>query len=126
MITDLRRWYVARLTHNTEDTFYESELHKWAGMIRAHLEPACTWEVDGACPACGAATWTDTYETQDGKEEPWERPRPVLVEYRLGAADILAGSKGTCRACGNVWKGSSGLRSLRWDMDHAEDDELAG
>jgi hypothetical protein len=121
--SDLRRWYVARLTRETDDEFYVRELVKWAGIIRYRLEPACTWEVDAACPTCKKFTWTDTFETPEGAELEWVRNRPILVEYRLGARDILSASLGTCRACGAEWKGSSGLRSMRWDIDHAEDEE---
>jgi hypothetical protein len=110
--SDLRRWYVARLTRETDDEFYVRELVKWAGIIRYRLEPAKVVPLTVPCVVCSAALWVDG----DGVSHPY----PLVVEYMEHDPDILSSAKALCRACEKVWRGSRELRELRWAIDERE------
>jgi len=110
--SDLRRWYVARLSRETDDAFYVRELVKWAGIIRYRLEPAKVVPLTAACVVCAAVQWVDG----DGVSHPY----PLVVEYMEHDPDILSSAKALCRSCERVWKGSRELRELRYEIDERE------
>jgi hypothetical protein len=112
LVSDLRRWYVARLTRETDDEFYIRELGKWAATIRFQLEPAKAIPLTAACVVCDAPQWLDS----DGVAHPY----PLVVEYMEHDPDILASARALCRACERVWRGSRELRELRYEIDERE------
>jgi hypothetical protein len=113
VVSDLRRWYVARLAREQrDDDFYVRELGKWAGIIRFQLEPAKVVPLTVPCVVCDAALWVDG--------EGVSHPYPLVVEYMEHDPDILSSAKALCRACEKVWRGSRELRELRWAIDERE------
>lgn len=116
-VHDLRAWYVARLTTRpTDDDWHTDQLHSWAVTIRAKLNPWQKWEIKDPCPKCHESTWVDL----DDQGNEVELPRPILIEYPVDRDEILSAAKASCRRCGFEWRGSSALRSLRWDTDHPD------
>ena len=112
--SNLRRWYVARLTtRDRDDTFHLRELRSWAAQIETKLDPPRRMEVTEPCPECEADTWWD--ETGD------QHPFPIVVEYAERDPDILRTARAVCRSCAHEWHGSSQLRALRWELDTREE-----
>lgn len=112
---NLRAWYVATLHRNLEPAVldgYETVLHGWAVTIKAKLNPPRVLELTSPCPSCKASVWVDV--------EGVSFTHPVKIEYWGSGPDVLEHARATCRACDSVWKGSSALRALRYDVDTIE------
>jgi hypothetical protein len=112
-LTNLRAWYVAtRAGHPTpdEDEAQARVLRKWAATIRGMLDPWREKDLPDPCPLCGAKLWWDPAEpTTQG------RPRPLIIRYRPGDADMVERAYGLCRACEEVF----GVRELAYAIEHA-------
>lgn len=112
-VKDLRAWYVAtRAGHPTpeQDDARAVTLRKWASTIRGMLDPWREKDLPDPCPVCGAKFWWDPNEpTKEG------RPRPLIIRYRPGDADMVERAYGLCRACAEVF----GVRELAYAIEHA-------
>ncbi|MCA0217939.1 MAG: zinc-ribbon domain-containing protein [Actinobacteria bacterium] len=65
------------------------------------------------CPSCGA-TYAIDPKTGD-------RITALVVEYRELGEETVDQSNGVCRSCGTIWHGGSGVRALRWLIEHPEE-----
>jgi hypothetical protein len=109
---DLRAWYVASLSRDISEGSRKvqvKQLEKWAGQIRALLDPPKEWDLPDACPLCGATEWWDS-------KTGTKFLRPLIVQYRATGADMIQRAKGLCRACEAVWD----VRELAYSLEHAE------
>ena len=105
----LRAWYVKHTESNPSeevDGFHLKQLRKWAGMIRAKLDPPKQKDLPDACPVCLSSTFW---------KEGQQYPRPLVIHYREGD-DLVNGAIGLCRACEQVW----GARELAYAIEEAE------
>lgn len=112
-VEGLRGWHAAVLAQDIPRGFYTGVLRRWAGTIRAVVNPARELTVTTACPSCDASVW----ETTEGEEA----SHPVVVTYRPDDADILSSATARCRACGTEWRGVIALRGLAFDLEQDEE-----
>lgn len=82
----------------------------WRRSVEAMFDPPQTVEVTDACPMCGGRYAIDT-KTGD-------RITALIIEYRELGLETLDKATGLCRSCLAVWRGSHGLREMRWDIDN--------
>lgn len=110
--TLLRRWYTAYTLRNPElesERFYLGQLTKWANEIEATFDPPKQHDLPNACPLCNATAWTNE---ADGLAY----GRPLIIQYKQDAADLVGEAKGLCRACKTVW----GARELAYAIEEKE------
>lgn len=113
----LRDWYTDFENRRRAGKVTESVEHDtvrivegWARSIEAMFDPPQVLEVTDACPMCGGRYAIDT-KTGD-------RITALVIEYRNLGLDTLDKATGLCRSCLVVWRGSHGLREMRWDIDN--------
>ncbi|MET0716395.1 MAG: hypothetical protein ABWY57_15930 [Mycetocola sp.] len=108
-VTDLRRWYTARLAiADGEDRFYIRALTAWGNTIRNYLEPPESFVPEYGCPVCGATTWGDMINGGG----PW----PIEVKYRVDEQGITSDEVALCRPCRAVWEGHDAIVELSDEM----------
>lgn len=106
-VDDLRRWYVAHISHAVrEDEWYIRELRRWESVIRNKLEPPKTLEITAPCPVCGPEPWVDA----DGES----RPNRLWMEYRLDVNGKPVNARTMCRNpdCNTIWDGEGAMEEL--------------
>lgn len=111
-VKDLRAWYAARLTATNPETFYLDQLRKWAGQIRAILNPPRTIEITASCPICGQGEYTNDLGELIRN--------PLQMTYRADDERFWRGAKVLCRACDNVWAGVEAMEELREELDEKD------
>jgi hypothetical protein len=110
----LSRWYVAYTLRNPEEDagrFYFGQCTKWAHEIEAMLDPPKQLELPDPCPYCGAGEWVNE---SDGLKY----GRPLIIQYKADAPDLVGDAKVLCRACRNVW----GAREVAYAIEQKEQD----
>lgn len=111
-VKDLRAWYAARLAATDPETFYLGQLRKWAGQIRAMINPPRTLEITAPCPVCGQGVFTnDIGEILQ---------HPLQMTYRADGERFWNTAKVLCRACENVWSGVGAMEELRDELDEKD------
>lgn len=111
-VTDLRAWYAKRLSARDPEAFYLEQLRKWAGMIRAIVNPPKTLEILGACPVCKEQTYTNaTGETVRN---------PLVMIYRPDTTNMHKAARATCRACDTVWQGDEAMEELADELKEGD------
>ena len=100
-ITDLRAWYVARLTATNPETFYLEQLRGWVHRIRSMINPPRTVEILGACPVCDQGTYTNDMGEVIRN--------PLTLTHPQGTVN---GARVLCRACETVWQGAPAVAEL--------------
>jgi len=65
-----------------------------------------------ACPDCGERY---AHDPRTG-----DQITAIIIEYRNIGEETLDQAIGHCRFCGQVWRGRSGMRALRWSVDHPD------
>lgn len=108
-VEGLRAWHAATLAADISRDWYTSQLRRWAGVIRAVVNPHRELSITAPCPACKGTRW----ENQDGDEA----AHPVVVTYRPDDVDILRTATARCRACGMEWRGLNALRALAFELE---------
>ena len=111
-VTDLRAWHAKRLSARDPEAFYLEQLRKWAGMIRAIVNPPKTLEILGACPVCKEQTYTNaTGETVRN---------PLVMIYRPDTTNMHKAARATCRACDTVWQGDEAMEELADELKEGD------
>ena len=111
-IIDLRAWYVRREGSDNPDAFYLTQLRKWAGQIRAAVNPPKVVEITAACPVCGQGEYTN---------DMGENVRnPLVLTYRPDADNLNRSARVMCRSCEAVWAGGEAMVELRDELDEKE------
>lgn len=122
----LRDWFIAfenrRRAGQTLSDEEESTLRLVEGWVRAietMFDPPTMLEITedvygappqaAACPVCGGRYAID--------ESSADRIIALVVEFRDLGIETLEKSTGLCRSCGFVWRGSSGLREMRYALE---------
>lgn len=120
----LAAWYVdyenrrrAGKVSDADETITTNLVEGWARRIEAMFDPPKTIELtaDDApvpCPVCGGQYAIDP---RSG-----DRMTALVIEYREVGQDTMDQATGLCRSCSAVWRGSSGVRHLRWLVDEEE------
>ena len=108
----LRGWHAAVLSQDIGRPWYTSILRRWAGTIRAVVNPARELTVTTPCPACEATVWENT----DGEKA----AHPVVLTYRPDDVDVLRTATARCRACDTEWRGITALRALAFTLESLE------
>jgi hypothetical protein len=132
--TRLGRWYLdfenrrRRGTINSDDEHLtEKLLQGWAHTIEAMFDPPTTRElVDSECPECGIS-WPIII-TNSGIQNPrtkrkWydsQRVVGLVVYYRPDGEGGLRSTYASCRCCGAIWNGSSGVRALAYELERPD------
>jgi hypothetical protein len=129
----LRDWYIdyenRRRAGKVTETVEISTLklvEGWARNIEAMFDPPTVFEItevvdrEGvkrnapvACPICGNPK---AYDPRNG-----DLIAALVIEYRNLGVDTIDKATGLCRSCETVWRGGSGIRELRWAIDHTDD-----
>jgi hypothetical protein len=140
----LRDWYTdfenrrraGKVTDTTEHVTLKL-VEGWVRSIEAMFDPPTTLELteqilhptktdtDGkpavighrpaGCPMCGERY---AHDPRTG-----DQITAIIIEYRNIGAETLDKATGLCRFCTTVWRGRTGLRELRWAVDHPEEKE---
>ena len=105
----LRGWHAQVLAQDIPRPWYTTQLRRWAGTIRAVVNPNRELTITAPCPSCGGTRWNN----QDGDEA----NHPVVVSYRPDDTDILRTATARCRACGTEWRGLNALRALAFELE---------
>lgn len=105
----LRAWHAAVLAADIPRDWYTTQLRRWAGTIRAVVNPNRELSITAPCPTCGGTR----YENAEGDEA----NHPVVVTYRPDDGDILRTATARCRACGTEWRGLNALRALAYELE---------
>lgn len=108
-VEGLRAWHAATLAQDIPHAWHTSQLRKWAGTIRAVVNPHRELSITAPCPNCGGTR----YENADGDEA----NHPVVVTYRPDDSDILRTATARCRACDMEWRGLNALRALAFELE---------
>lgn len=111
-VTALQGWHASVLAQDIPRAFYTQILRRWAGTIRAVVNPARELTITLGCPACTATHWENT----DGEKA----AHPVVIAYRPDDPDVLTTATARCRACLAEWRGVTALRSLAFDLENLE------
>lgn len=116
----LRQWYQAFANGvragKISEAEYVDQVHTllgWVRMIEEKMSPPVTLELaNSECPDCGCA-WA--FEKLGGAET--ERKVALTVRYKPDGRGGLEEATAQCGACGQLWKGSQGLRELAYDLE---------
>lgn len=111
-VTALQGWHASVLAQDIPRAFYTQMLRRWAGTIRAVVNPPRELTVTRPCPECTATHWENT----DGEKA----AHPVVIAYRPDDTDVLTTATARCRACLAEWRGVTALRSLAFDLENLE------
>lgn len=113
----LRDWYIDHANRLRAGKITDESDHAttklvegWAHAVEAMFDPPRTVEIPGACPECGGAFAIDV-KTGD-------RITALVVEYRNQGQETMEKAEGHCRSCEASWRGSSGMRAMRWGIDN--------
>lgn len=107
---DLRAWYTASLPVPMPVESEEAHariLTRWAGEIRAKLDPWREKDLPDECPVCGAGDWW-----RDGERF----LRPLIIRYRPDGPDMVQQSRAMCRSCEQVWT----VRELAFEIEERD------
>lgn len=119
------RWYIVyendrrrgRYDRATERDI-ERTIHGWVRDIDNMFDPPTVFEitrifaghdVPERCPVCFNSHAIDPKTSN--------RVTALVIEYRNLGHDTLTHANAHCRFCGELWPGSHGIRSLRWELD---------
>lgn len=111
-VKDLRAWHAVFLSRGESETFYVEQLRKWAGEIRAMVNPPKTIEITSPCPVCGQGE----YVNDMGENV----PHPLALTYRPDSSNLNHSARVMCRSCDAVWTGGEAMAELRDELDDKE------
>lgn len=124
----LAAWYIdfenrrrAGIISDADETITTNLVEGWARRIEAMFDPPKTIELTSGdapvpCPVCGGQYAIDP---RSG-----DRMTALVIEYREVGQDTMDQATGLCRSCSAVWRGSTGVRQLRWLVDEGEVPEM--
>lgn len=114
----LRAWYVVFVRSERDETTigrHHAVLAGWVKRIRDIIDPPDRIELTDPCPRCGQM-WVTRGHGEDA-----ESVRALWATYREPQDE----SDASCQGCGHSWRGITGMRRLRIELDEKQSASLA-